>query len=55
MTTTESTVDPHAEQWRQWQLHNAAISRSDGRRARIVYIVLFVALGAWFGWQLLAG
>jgi hypothetical protein len=54
MTTTESTTDPHAEQWRQWQLRNAAISRTDALRARTLYIALFVALAGWFGWQLLA-
>jgi hypothetical protein len=43
-----------AERWRQWQLRNAVTSRKDARRARIAFTVIFAALGAWLGLQMLA-
>jgi hypothetical protein len=43
-----------AERWRQWQLRNAVTSRKDATRARIVFTVIFVVLGAWLGRVLLA-
>lgn len=43
-----------SERWRQWQLRNAVTSRKDAKRARIAFAALFVALGVWFGLQLLA-
>ena len=42
------------QRWRQWELRNAAVSRNDAARARIVFTVLFIAVGAWLGWQLLS-
>jgi hypothetical protein len=46
--------DGSAERWRQWELRNAAVSRKDAVRARIVFTVMFIAVGAWLGWQLLS-
>ena len=46
--------DAAAERWRVWQLRNAETNRHDVKRARIAFTVLFVALAAWFGLQLLA-
>ena len=46
--------DVFAERWRQWQLRNAVTSRTDARRARIAFTVIFVALGSWLGLWLLA-
>ena len=42
------------ERWRQWQQRNAVTSRIDARRARLAFTVIFAALGAWLGLQLLA-
>ena len=49
-----ATEDASAERWRQWQLRSAAASRKDAARARIVFTLIFVAVGAWLGWQLLS-
>jgi hypothetical protein len=35
-----------AERWRQWQQRNAVTSRTDARRARIAFTILFTGLGA---------
>ena len=45
--------DGSVERWRQWQQRNAAVSRQDAARARIVFTVVFTILGGWLGWQLL--
>ena len=47
-------ADVFAERWSQWQLRNAATSRTGARRARMVFIVIFTALGASLAFQLLA-
>lgn len=46
--------DVYAERWRQWRLRNDVTSRIDGRRTRIAFTVIFVALGCWLGLELLA-
>jgi hypothetical protein len=38
--------DAFAERWRQWQQRNAVTSRTDARRARIAFTILFTGLGA---------
>lgn len=43
----------HAERWRQWQAHNAAVSRTDATRARTAMMMAFVAAAGWLTWQLL--
>ena len=48
------TEDGSSERWQQWELRNAAVSRKDAARARIVFTVMFVAIGGWLGWQLLS-
>ena len=42
-----------AERWHQWQVRNAAASRTGARRARIAFTVIFAGLGVWLGLQLL--
>jgi hypothetical protein len=49
-----SDQDASAERWRQWQLGNEESSRKSAARARIVFTVLFTALGAWLGLLLLS-
>ena len=44
--------EAHATRWREWQVMNAAGQRQGARRARLVFTVIFIALGAWFGLQL---
>jgi len=51
--TVSPEEDASAERWRQWQLRNAVTSRKDARRAHIGFTVIFAALGAWLGLQLL--
>jgi hypothetical protein len=43
-----------AERWRQWQLRNAVTSRTDAKRARIAFTLIFAVLGAWVGRLLFA-
>ena len=38
-----------AERWRQWRLRNVAASRTDAKRARIAFILIFAGLGVWLG------
>jgi hypothetical protein len=46
--------DGSVERWRQWQQRNAAVSRQDATRARVVFTVVLTVLGSWLGWQLLS-
>ena len=46
--------DASAERWRQWQLRNVEANRRDSKRMRIVFTVLFAAIGMWLGIQMLA-
>jgi hypothetical protein len=46
--------DALAQRWLHWQLRNAATSQTDARRVRIAFTIIFAALGAWLGVQLLA-
>ena len=48
-TTIAPSVDADAERWLQWQLANAASSRTAATRARIVFTVILTALTAWVG------
>lgn len=54
VTTDVQIEDASAERWRQWQLRNAESSRKSATRARIVFTILFTALGVWLGVQLLS-
>jgi hypothetical protein len=54
VATIPSSQDSSAERWRQWQLRNAASSRKSATRARIVFTVIFTALAAWLGVELLS-
>ena len=46
--------DASAERWRQWQLRNVEVNRTDSKRMRIVFTALFAAVGIWLGIQMLA-
>jgi len=52
--TVSPEDDASAERWRQWQVRNTVASRADAKRARIAFTVIFAAVGAWLGFQLLA-
>jgi hypothetical protein len=54
ITTIAPSEDAAAERWRQWQLRNVEISRRSATRARIVFTVIFTALAAWLGLELLS-
>lgn len=54
ITTSVPGKDASAERWRQWQLRNAESSRKSATRARIVLTVLFTAVAACLGLQLLS-
>jgi hypothetical protein len=50
-----SAIDEaHATRWREWQLHNEAAQRDGARRARVVFTMIFIALGIWSGLQLVS-
>ena len=50
------TEEAHAERWRwrDWQMKNADGQRQGARRAREVFMLIFIALGVWFGLQLVS-
>jgi hypothetical protein len=54
----DSLVTPvqeaHAARWHEWQLKNEAGRRRGSRRAGLVFTLIVVALGLWFGWQLVS-
>jgi hypothetical protein len=54
LATIAPAEDASSERWRQWQVRTAAVSLKHAARARIVFTVMFVAMGAWLGWQLLS-
>ena len=41
------------ERWQQWQLRYAASSRRSATQARVVFTIIFTALAAWLGLELL--
>lgn len=46
--------DAHAARWREWQMKNEVADRRSTRRAHMVFTLIFVALGLWFGLQLVS-
>jgi hypothetical protein len=46
--------EAYATRWREWQVKNESGQRQGARRARLVFTVLFIALGIWFGLQLVS-
>src|SRR5687767_520506 len=50
-----SAVDTaHATRWREWQVKNEAGQRAGARHAHLVFTLIFIALGLWFGLQFLS-
>ena len=49
--TIEAT---HAARWREWQVNNEKGQIQGARRARIVFTLIFIAMGVWFGLQLVS-
>ena len=43
-----------ATRWREWQVKNEAGERLGARRARLAFTLIFIALGLWFGVQLVS-
>lgn len=46
--------EAHAKSWREWQVQNEDGERQRARRARVVFTLIFIALGVWFGLQLVS-
>ena len=44
----------HATRWREWQVKNEVGQRHGVSRARLVFTLIFIALGLWFGLQLVS-
>ena len=51
---TAAIEETHATRWREWQAHNEQGQRQGARRARVVFTLLFIALGVWLGLQLVS-
>ena len=49
-----ANADGAAERWREWQRRYAESSRKSAKRARIVFTILFMVVGAWLGLELLS-
>ena len=52
MLLSTTTEDPHAKRWREWQLKNEHQEQKQARRARLVFTVMFIAVGVWLAFQL---
>ena len=46
--------EAHDARWREWQRRNEVGQRQGARRARLVFTVLFIAVGLWLGLQLVS-
>ena len=46
--------EAHITRWREWQAKNDAGQQHGARRARLVFTLIFIALGVWFGLQLVS-
>lgn len=46
--------EAHATRWREWQVKNEAGQRQGARQARLVFTLIFIALGVWLGLQLVS-
>jgi len=46
--------EAHAARWREWQLKNEFGERQGARRARVVFTLIFIALGVWLGLMLVS-
>ena len=44
----------HAARWLEWQVKNEDGQRQGTRRARVAFTLIFIALGVWFGLQLVS-
>jgi hypothetical protein len=53
MTVISSEYD-NDQRWREWQVRNAEIDRKSTLQVRIVFSVIFVAVGARLALQLLS-
>ena len=51
---TAAIEKAHVERWRAWQVNNEHDQREGARRARTVFTLIFIALGVWFGLQLVS-
>ena len=49
-----AVAESHAERWRQWQVKNEVGQRHGAHRARLVFTLIFIALGLWLGLQLVS-
>ena len=46
--------EAHATRWREWQVKNEAGQQQGARRGRLVFTLIFIALGLWFALQLVS-
>jgi hypothetical protein len=46
--------EAHAKRWREWQGANEDGQLRGARHARVVFTLIFIALGVWFGLQLVS-
>jgi len=49
-----SLEEVHATRWLEWQVKNEDGQRRGARHARVAFTLLFIALGVWFGLQLVS-
>lgn len=54
MSLVSTIEEAHAKSWREWQVKNEDGERQGARRARVVFTLIFVALGVWLGLQLMS-
>ena len=49
-----TTEEAHAQRWCEWQVKSEDAERQWARRTRAVFMLIFIALGVWFGLQLVS-
>jgi hypothetical protein len=54
VSIVSAVEETDATRWRKWQVKNEAGQRQGARRARLVFTLIFIALGAWFSLQLVS-
>jgi hypothetical protein len=54
VSVVSAIEEAHARSWREWQAKNEDGERQRARRARVVFTLIVIGLGVWFGLQLVS-
>jgi hypothetical protein len=54
VSLVSAVEEAHNTRWREWHVENEAGQRRGARQAHLVFTLIFIALGVWFGLQLVS-